>query len=46
VRRRQFPFFPSRGLWLLQVDQQRRWEPSPPTGWFTLRISVQVTPGP
>lgn len=42
VRRRQFPFSPSTGRWILQVDQVRRYTPKPVTAFLQLRVDVRL----
>ena len=41
VRRKQFPFKPRTGNWVVQVDQQRRYESPPSTAFVALRILVR-----
>ncbi|CAA9461380.1 MAG: hypothetical protein AVDCRST_MAG38-102 [uncultured Solirubrobacteraceae bacterium] len=44
VRRAQFPFSPSLGAWVLQVDQQRPFTPVPATPFVQLPVTVQRVP--
>ena len=44
VRRRQFPFRPRPGRWILQIDQQRRYDPVPSTA--VVRIDIDVVRAP
>jgi hypothetical protein len=39
--RHQFPFKPRKGTWRVQVDQQRRYDPTPSTAFVTLKILVK-----
>ena len=41
VRRRQFPFSPSQGRWIIQIDQQRRYAPLPASPFVRLAVSVR-----
>lgn len=41
VRRRQFPFSPSTGPWTIQVDQQRRFAPTPDSPFVRMPVSVR-----
>ena len=41
VKRRQFPFRPRTGRWLLQIDQQRAYAASPATTFVKLEIFVR-----
>lgn len=41
VKRRQFPFRPSAGLWILRVDQEKRYRPSPSSAFVDLEIRVR-----
>ena len=42
VHRRQFPFAPSVGRWILQVDQQRRYAARPKTAFLQLAVDVRA----
>jgi hypothetical protein len=44
VNRRQFPFRPRVGTWIVQVDQRRSYDPKPGTAFVTLRIRVKREP--
>ena len=41
VRRRQFPFNPSTGKWIVQVDQQKRYSRRPAGVYYRLEIQVR-----
>ena len=41
VRRKQFPFRPRTGNWVVQVDQQKRYESPPSTAFVRLKILVK-----
>ncbi len=41
VRRKQFPFKPRTGNWVVQVDQQKRYESPPSTAFVALKILVK-----
>lgn len=45
ARRAQFPFRPSLGAWLLQVDQQRTFAPIPATPFAQLPVTVRRMSG-
>lgn len=45
VRRKQFPFRPSTGRWLLQIDQERRYTRRPDTAFMQFDVDVQPTVG-
>ena len=44
IRRAQFPFQPSLGTWILQVDQQRAFAPIPKTPFVQLPVIVHKVP--
>ena len=44
IRRPQFPFKPSMGTWILQVDQQRAFAPVPETPFVQLPVKVREVP--
>jgi hypothetical protein len=44
VHRRQFPFRPKVGTWIVQVDQRRSYSPEPSTAFVRLRIRVKREP--
>lgn len=45
VRRRQFPIArPRTGLWMLRIDQDRRYRARPRTGFFELEVFVSRVP--
>ena len=41
ARRRQFPFRPGTGRWIVQVDQQKRYESPPASAYVQLQIFVK-----
>ncbi|MDP9378326.1 MAG: hypothetical protein M3P40_12305 [Actinomycetota bacterium] len=41
ARRRQFPFRPEVGDWIVQIDQQRRFSPTPASAAVRLTLAVQ-----
>jgi hypothetical protein len=41
VKRRQFPFRPRTGTWIVQVDQQKRYASPPSTAFVALKIFVR-----
>ena len=41
ARRRQFPFSPPQGSWTIQIDQQRRYSPSPASPFVQLPVTVR-----
>ena len=41
VRRRQFPFNPSTGRWIVQIDQQRKYSRRPAGVFYRLEIAVR-----
>lgn len=45
ARRAQFPFRPSLGAWVLQVDQQQAFAPIPATPFVQLPVTVQRVSG-
>ena len=42
-RRQQFPFQPSRGTWILQIDQQRAYAPMPDSPFVQLPVTLRRT---
>jgi hypothetical protein len=42
VRRRQFPFAPSIGRWILQIDQQRRYHAEPSSAYLQLAVDIRA----
>jgi len=42
VRRRQFPFSPSTGRWIIQIDQHKRYRARPTSAFLRLRVDVEL----